>query len=662
MLRFTALAILVTLGVSAFAQGQRPVFKSTVDLVTLDVTVLDDQRRPIRGLGPADFTVLENGKPQQVVIFSAVDIPDAEPPKTPWLRDVAPDVRSNEDIRERRMFLIIVDDAMVEADTFALKQLKDQTTNIINRLGPSDLAAVVFTMDNRKSTDFTSDRARLLKTVETPPMGFRGMANGSGGAGTDQSKTDAWYQQASVDVVRRAVETLASVPDRHRSVIYISSGIPLDLGPIAGPEALGLDSDSGGPPAASLSANMGQQAFLLFKAFQASAVGNVPVHTIDICGVRLPAMPGAGSGAGVTVKQTCAAGPENEYLRNVANGTGGRPLVNTNEFEPGLDAIFRESASYYLLGFQSTDSRQDGRYRRLEVKVNRQGATLKTRSGYRRATAEDTAKRKAELAEQPLGAAMSGVLPKGDLPMRLTAVPFAIPGRRDASVLVMLGVSQPIRQPDAGATEIEKVDLQIRAYNNDGRLAASTNIRADVAVRPGASGLAEYEVQARLDLRPGRYQLRTAANIGALTTTGSLYYDLDVPDFSDAPVSLSGVVLTAEPALVVGGIKPVLPVTPTVLRRFGPGTQVAAFFRVYTGGRKPLTSVPVRIRLRNSSDVVVLDRREQIEGASFSMQRSANVNIALPVGRLAAGPYLLTVESATGSRDVSRTIRFEVTR
>jgi hypothetical protein len=226
----------------------------------------------------------------------------------------------------------------------------------------------------------------------------------------------------------------------------------------------------------------------------------------------------------------------------------------------------------------------------------------------------------------------------------------------------MLGVSQPIRQPDAGSTEIEKVDLQIRAYNNDGRLAASTSMRADVAVRPGASGLAEYEVHGRLDLKPGRYQLRTAANVGALTTSGSLYYDLDVPDFIDAQVSLSGVVLTAEPALAVGGIKPMLPVTPTVLRRFGTGMQAAAFFRVYTGGRKPLTAVPVRIRLRNASDVVVLDRREQIEGASFSMQRSANVNIALPVGRLAAGPYLLTVESATGSQDVSRTIRFEVTR
>jgi hypothetical protein len=225
----------------------------------------------------------------------------------------------------------------------------------------------------------------------------------------------------------------------------------------------------------------------------------------------------------------------------------------------------------------------------------------------------------------------------------------------------MLGVSQPIR--DTGARTVEKVDLQVRAYNTDGRMLGATNLRADVAVRAGATGLAEYEVLARLDLKPGRYQLRTAANVGALATSGSLYYDLDVPDFSDAPVSLSGLVLTADPPMPSGGVKPFLPVAPTTQRKFWPTTkQVAAFFRVYAGGRRPAASVPLRIRLKNADDVTVLDRREAIEGASFTMQRFANVNIALPVGRLQAGEYLLTVETAMGKNDISRTIRFEVAR
>ncbi len=629
------------------AQLQKPVFKSGVDLVTLDVSVLDDQRRPIRGLGPADFTILENGKPQQIAVFSAVDIPDVEPPKTAWLRDVAPDVRTNEDIKERRLFLIIVDDAMVDADVFALTQLKEQTKNVINKLGPSDLAAVVFTMDNRKSTDFTSDRARLLKTVETQPMGFRGMA------GPGLEFTDAWYMQASVDIVRRAVDVLGTMPDRHRSIIYISSGVPLDLGLVAEPAALGLN---GGASAAAASASLSQQAYLVYRAFQSSALGNVPVNTIDICGLRLPRL----AGGGATGKQTCVDGFENEYLINVAVGTGGRAIVNTNDFKPGLDAIFQENASYYLIGYQSTDPTQDGKLRRLEVQVNRPNAKIKTRSGYVPEKPDAIAKRKAQLAEQPLGAALAGVLPKGDLPMRLTAAPFAIPGKKESSVLVMLGVTQPVRE--TGVRTVEKVDLQVRAYNTDGKMFGATNLRADVVVRAGATGLADYEVLARLDLKPGRYQLRTAANVGSLTTSGSLYYDVEVPDFFDAPVSLSGLVLTAVPALPSGGLKTMLPVAPTAQRTFGPGAQASAFLRVYQGGSGALAAVPLRIQLRNGDDVMVLDRQEILDVAAFSKDRSADVNVALPVARLSPGPYLLTMESTVGKTTARRMLRFDVVR
>ncbi len=632
-------------------QAQRPVFKSSVDLVTLDVSVLDSQRRPVRGLAPVDFTILEDGKPQQIAVFSAVDIPDAEPPKTAWLRDVAPDVKTNEDIKERRLFLIIVDDAMVEGDIYALTQLREQTKNVINRLGPSDLAAVVFTMDNRKSTDFTSDRARLLKTVETQPMGFRGMA------GPGLEFTDSYYLQASVDVVRRAVETLATISDRHRSIVYISSGVPLDLGIVASPASLGLNPE-GGQSAAAAASSASQQAFLMYKAFQASAIGNVAVNTIDICGLRVPPMPS------VTGRpQTCVAGLENEFLRNVANGTGGHPVVNTNDFAPGLDAIFRENSSYYLLGYQPATTPQDGKFHRIEVRVNRPQLSVKTRSGYVAEKADVIAKRKAQIAAQPLGAALSGVLPKGDLPMRLTAVPFAIPGKKESSVLVMLGVSQPIR--DTGTRAIEKVDLQVRAYNTDGRMFGAASLRADVAVRAGATGLAEYEVLTQLNLKPGKYQLRTAANVGALSTSGSLYYEIDVPDFSDSAVSLSGLVLTANPALPIGGAKtvlPLLPVVPTTQRRFGPDTQASAFLRVYQGGKKAVESVPLRIRVRNADDLTVVDRRETIEGVPFTMQHFANVNVALPVGRLPAGEYLLTVETTMGKGDVVRSVRFEVVR
>ena len=54
---------------------QPPTFRTGVDAVQLDVSVLDKERRPVRGLTAADFTVLEDGKPRQIVGFSAVELP-----------------------------------------------------------------------------------------------------------------------------------------------------------------------------------------------------------------------------------------------------------------------------------------------------------------------------------------------------------------------------------------------------------------------------------------------------------------------------------------------------------------------------------------------------------------------------------------------------------
>ena len=209
---------------------------------------------------------------------------------------------------------------------------------------------------------------------------------------------------------------------------------------------------------------MGQLRHLMEQTFLAAARGNVSVYTLDVCGLRVE-----GQKAGFAMG--CVPGLEVDYLINVATVTGGRAVVNTNDFGPGIDAIFEENSSYYLLGYQSTDTRQDGKYRRIDVEVNRPGMTVRTRQGYLAEKAESAAKRKAQLEAEPVGAALAGVLPKGDLPMRLTALPFAVPGKKEAAVAVMLSVTQPIRE--TGARTIERVDMQVGAYNTDGKFQAA---------------------------------------------------------------------------------------------------------------------------------------------------------------------------------------------
>ena len=623
---------------------QLPQFRSQVDLIHLDVSVLDANRQPVQGLGPNDFQILENGKPQTLAVFNAVNIPPTVPPKTAWLRDVAPDVRSNnEDQRERRLFLILIDDAAVQGVPFALQNVKKAAKEFITKLGPSDLAAVVFSLNNRNSQDFTADRARLLAAVDKFGLGFR-----------DIGATDLYFRY-SVDVARRSVETLARLPDRRKAIVYVGQGVPVNLEMAAGPTALGL-AQTGAPSAASARGEMGQLRHLMEQTFQAAARANVSVYTIDVCGLRVE---GQRSGSG----PVCVPGLEVDYLINVANATGGHAIVNTNDFGPGIDAIFEENSSYYLLGYQSNDPRQDGKFRRIEVLVNQPGLYARTRTEYQAEKAESAAKRKAALEAEPIGAALAGVLPKGDLPMQLTAVPFAVAGKKEAAVAVMLQVSQPIRE--TGARTIERVDMAVGAYNTDGKYQGGTRLRADVTVRAGASGLAQYEVLARLDLKPGRYQLRTAANVGALATSGSLYYDLDVPDFSDDGVWLSGLVFSVKPAMPIApidGLKGVIPIIPTTQRTFRSTDQASAFVRVYQGGNKPPGAVPLRIQIRNDDNLTVLDRRETAAAAAFGAVRAADVNLTLPINLLKPGDYLLTIEADGAQKRglLKREVRFRI--
>ena len=201
-----------------FRRPQPPTFRAGVDIVHLDVSVLDANRRPVRGLTPADFTVFDNGVPQAISVFTAVDIPDADPPSAPWMRDVAPDVGTNDAIAERRLFLIIIDDAMIQEDLRAQQNVRTISSQVIDRLGPSDLAAVIFTRDNRHSQDFTADRGRLLAAAAKFTAGFREMGPGEIG-GRRRPLLHVLLERAG-----KRDRDAEQLPDRRKSIVYIGQG------------------------------------------------------------------------------------------------------------------------------------------------------------------------------------------------------------------------------------------------------------------------------------------------------------------------------------------------------------------------------------------------------------------------------------------------------
>ena len=147
------------------AQQPPPTFRTGVEAVVLDVSVLDQDRRPVRGLTAADFTILEDGKPQDIRTFKALDLEDVvETLPAPWVREVAPDVRRNDEFKGHRVVVIVLDDATLAGEDVLLGRRLGRT--IVDQLPPDDIAAVVYTLKKDEGQVFTKDRARLRAAVE----------------------------------------------------------------------------------------------------------------------------------------------------------------------------------------------------------------------------------------------------------------------------------------------------------------------------------------------------------------------------------------------------------------------------------------------------------------------------------------------------------------
>ena len=140
---------------------------------------------------------------------------------------------------------------------------------------------------------------------------------------------------------------------------------------------------------------------------------------------------------------------------------------------------------------------------------------------------------------------------------------------------------------------------------------------------------------------------------------------MEVPDFSKAPLSASGVWLEALPglsAVTPDGLVPVIPVVPTAVRNFSRGDQVSAFFRIYQGGNAPLMSVDVTVRIVNDKDTTIATAEGTIPAERFDLiQRAADHSFAIPINELGPGRYLLSFDlslrEAVFRRDVVVTVR-----
>ena len=679
--------------VTADSSQQKPgtSFKTAVDFVNVDVTVTDEQGRPIEDLRASDFEVLEDGKPQEVSTFSLVRIPivsRAAAGRRASPVAVEPDVRSNDPQTGGRVYLLLLDDLHVSALRSGL--VKTAARQFVERnLGPNDMAAVLYTSGLAgASQEFTTSPSLLLRSIDK----FMGRRLRSAtlerldvynNRPDEPTRADLRLQRIDdplalvrADQARNMMATLTSVGDllarssgQRKALVLFSEGLDYDLGMGLAQTASGLNTFT--------NTHAPELLQELQQTIRASARGNVSVYAVDPRGLAatgedlievtsLPQNPLLGLTTAAFENEVRVA---QDSLRVLSEHTGGFAAVNSNDLGGAFDRIVADNSTYYLLGYRSTDPRQDGKFRRIEVRVRRAGARVRARSGYTAAPPKAVESRLLSEAVEPspaLREAFNSPLPMSGVPLRVFAAPFKV--EKGASVLVGVEV-------DAGAFRFEQKDglftdtleVAIVALDEKAKFKTGDRHRVELRLKPATHEAVRtrgLRLLFRVPLPSGRFQLRAAAHESGSGATGSVFYDLEVPEFHTAPLAISGLIVTSSAAAAVPTARPdaalqtVLQTPPTGERTFHAGETLAALFEVYT---QPADAAGVDIvtTVRGADDRVMF--KTEAQGSTGAVNRQV-VPIAAP--ELPPGQYTLRIEARprrAPDRAAYREVAFEIT-
>jgi VWFA-related protein len=647
---------------------QVPTFRTDIDVIRLDVSVLDKDRKPVLGLTADDFTVTEDGKAQRIVAVTAVDSFLSDPMPSPWMRHVPADVATNDlvdQVGDGRVVAVVIDDHNLPWDDIDYQvATREAARYTVDSLGPSDSAAVVYTLEAGRTEDFTADRAKLLAAIDRynprEPEWFVDTPIGPGPGGGDLPqrfspalmRTRCQRVQPLVPTLSVLANRLAAIPNRRKTIVLLSPGAPVGF------------SGRGGGCATWLAEE-------LKDMYRVAQRANINIYGIDPAGyggyaeyLMKPIRRGGRAARPMSQGAAeAAARTRRDFLEVTANHTGARAFVTHKDQAFGIEQIFVEDSSYYLVGYQSTNGAPDGKFRKVDVKVRRPGVTVRARSGYYAADGTRLEARETQELASSNDLGLSGLTRPTGLPLRAMAPVLARAGSGDDRRAIV-GLVLTARLPAPPRAISETLTVVRNTYDASGAPGPPVRDSWTLALSPPTGDVLHYDVTAELTLPPGRYQIRLNGTSAALDRSGSVYADVDVPDLSRASVALTSVVLGTEPdpaAPRTDALAPHLPLLPTTERRFQAGEPLAVFARVYQGGAVALADVTVTVKVSDNTDRAVIESALTLTPSDFDDRRGAPARVGLPLDRLVRGPYVVSVSAARpGSAPVRRDVLFRI--
>ena len=568
------------------------------ELVLVNVVARDKQGRLVQDLKREDFTVLEDGRPQRISSFDFENLdmqplvaatgpaqsqgsaagPSPAAPAGP-AKPILTAKDADQALSNKRVMVLFFDQTSMAPDETE-RSVQAAKKYVKTKMTSADLIAIVSLASSlRLDQDFTGDQARLLRVLNRfSHSEGQGMDNGGSGdadgieeTGNAYTPDESEYNQFNTDRKLQALQSLCQVLgkfNQKKSIIYFSSGMT----------QTGIENQSA-----------------LRAAINTAIKANVAIYTMDSRG--LEAEPPGGAAATASLRGTAmysgaavqsrldANFASQETLTTLSGDTGGKAFLDTNDLGQVFDRVQRDTSVYYVLGYKSSNGLRDGRYRHIQVKLNRPGVSLEFRKGYY--APKDFQHFNAEDKEQQMLDELASELPNTDVAVYMAASYFRMDDRRFYVPVALVVPGSQI--PFAKGGDKDKASLDVIGEVVDELKRPVGSVRETVKLSLDASQeVRRKNVQYSTGflLATGKYHFKFVVRENQSGRLGSFETDFVVPDIRKAPLKMSSVVLASQrqPAtrktqnpLVRDGNE----LVPNIAHVFTPEQHLYFFYEVY---------------------------------------------------------------------------------
>ena len=634
--------------------AQPPVFRTGINFVRVDVIISDKTGNPVADLTQADFDVTEDGKPQKIDTFKLVKLDGG---RTDSMKEPPKEIRTDYDEEAEaarddvRLFSIFLDDYHVRKGA-SLASRNQLSRFIETQLGPSDMVGLMYPLESTSSVRMTRNHSAVMRGLQqfegrkydyTPRNQYEEQY-----ANYPTETVERIRVQVSLSAIKSLIVHMGSLKEGRKTLILVSEGYSYMVPPQmrnANAQMPGLGNPNArNPMAGTNDINEDRAAWSLGmdmesdlrEVYDTANKNNVAIYAVDPRGLATFEFD-INEGIGLQ-SDTKYLNSTMDTLRQLADQTDGRAIVNRNDLVAGMKQITRDASAYYLIGYNSSQAPQDGKFHEIKVRVKRPGVQVRARKGYWALNQQETAR---------------ALAPPKPAPPKAVDVALAAVNRpgRASVVRTWIGTSRG----ENGKTRVtfvwEPLPKVLGEKPGSREEPAAVNV---TAVAPDGSPYFRGAVPSRItfDANPGKIQLRMSVTGAASQVLDSETRELTVPDLTSPQTTIgTPEVLRARTPREFQQIKADAAAVPIAAREFSRTDRLIVRVPVYgPGGTAPTLSVHLLNRAGS-----------QMSELTASPAPTAGLQqVDVPLAALAPGEYVIEIKATGEGGEAKELVGFRV--